>query len=74
MKCTWCSKDYSESSIYHICDDGTTFEQRRMKKQIDFDQNRQAREYRGLTKTTSYDKIDWTESDLKMLKIAKVKP
>ena len=74
MICTWCGTDYTENSVYHVCDDGTTFVMRREKTQRDFDENRMRRAARRNSDPKNYDEIKWTPYDLRQLKLALIKP
>ncbi len=74
MICSWCQVFYTEESIYHVCDDGTTFADRRSKTHEEFVRERQARAKQMSVKATSNDELKLTAEDMKWLRGIKIKP
>lgn len=76
MVCSWCGQGYTEPSIYHICDDGTTFAERSVKNNREFEEHRllRLRVKSNPESNKNYDEIKWTPYDLRLLEKAKIKP
>lgn len=73
MICSWCQAIYMEESIYHVCDDGTTFGDRRRKTYEEFAQEKQMRAKQMSVKAASKDELKLTVEDVTWLRGLKIK-
>ena len=80
VACSWCRQMYSEPVLYHVCPDGTTFNQRLEKiwQQREEEYSRQDR-LRAESKSSNLsvrekDIISWSHYDLAILRGMKIDP
>jgi ribosomal protein L24E len=73
--CSWCVKEYQDGkALYHVCDDGTTFEQRLKKTagEREREWTRRAAILRE-AKEKNYDVLPLTPDDMDFLNAMKIK-